>query len=249
MSRVIDFNCDLGEGMDDEPLLPFISSASIACGFHAGDEMTMHRTVALCLRHRVAIGAHPSFPDRANFGRRRMSIGPAEAQALVITQIEALERITREAGAILQHVKPHGALYNQAAVDAPLADAIATAVHRHDPGLLLYALSGSALARAGERQGLRVVHEAFAERRYEADATLTSRDTPGASLEDTTAASEQVLRMLEEGRVLSREGGYVDLRVDSICLHGDRPDAATFARILSAAILARGHSIRAPGRA
>lgn len=249
MSRCIDFNCDLGEGMDDAPLMPFISSASIACGVHAGDESSMLETVALCLRHGVAIGAHPSFADRAHFGRRPMAVSQAEAHALVTAQIEALDDIARGAGTTLQHVKPHGALYNQAAVDLELADAVAMAVHGHDPGLLLYALSGSALARAGQRHGLQVVHEAFAERRYEPDATLTPRGTPGASIENPDLATEQVLRMLGEGQVLARGGQRIDLRVDSICLHGDRPDALGFARALHTAILAAGHCIRSPGRA
>lgn len=249
MSRSVDFNCDLGEGMDDAAVMPFISSASVACGFHAGDETTMRQTVALCLRHGVAIGAHPSFADRANFGRSALHVTPAQAHALVLEQIRTLEAIVRQAGGILQHVKPHGALYNQAAVDRELADAIALAVHAHDPGLVLYGLSGSELTAAGERRGLKVAHEAFSERRYEADGTLTPRGMAGASIEDTETATAQVLRMLGEGSVLARTGETLRMRVDSICLHGDRHDAAAFARALHAAILAAGHSIRAPGRA
>lgn len=245
MSRSIDFNCDLGEGMDDAALMPFISSASVACGLHAGDEATMRRTVSLCLRHGVAIGAHPSFADRENFGRSAHRLTPIEAHALVLEQIRTLDGIVREAGLSLRHVKPHGALYNQAAVDRELAEAIAGAVHAHDPGLVLYGLSGSALTAAGERRGLRVAHEAFAERRYEADGTLTPRSVAGASIEDTATATDQVLRMLHEGSVRARTGEDLPLRVDSICLHGDRPDAAAFARALNAAILAAGHSIRA----
>ena len=240
MSRFVDFNCDLGEGMDDAAVMPYISSASVACGFHAGDESTMRDAVALCLWHGVAIGAHPSFADRQNFGRSAHRVTPGEAQALVVEQIRILEGIARQAGTTLQHVKPHGALYNQAAVDRELADAIAGAVHAHDPGLVLYALSGSELTAAGQRRGLRVAHEAFAERRYEADGTLSPRSMAGASIEDTAAAAGQVLRMLGEGCVLARTGERLQLRVDSICLHGDRPDAADFARALHAAILAPG---------
>lgn len=249
MSRSVDFNCDLGEGMDDAPVMPWISSASVACGGHAGDQASMRHTVALCLRHGVAIGAHPSFADRENFGRSAMQVSPREAHALVLGQVRSLEAIAKDAGAVLQHVKPHGALYNQSAVDAALAEAIAAAVHAHDPGLVLYGLSGSELTAAGARYGLRVAHEAFAERRYEADATLTPRRVAGASIEAPAGAIEQVLRMLDEGTVLARTGQVLPLRVDSICLHGDRPDAAAFARALHAAILAAGHSIQAPGRA
>ncbi len=249
MSRFVDFNCDLGEGMDDAAVMPHISSASVACGFHAGDVSTMRDTVALCLRHGVAIGAHPSFADRENFGRSAHRVTPAEAHALVSEQIQVLEGIARQAGSALQHVKPHGALYNQAAADRTLADAIAGAVHAHDPGLVLYGLSGSELIAAGQRRGLRVAHEAFAERRYEADGTLTPRTVAGASIEDPAAAADQVLRMLGEGCVLARTGERFQMRVDSICLHGDRPDAADFARTLRAAILAAGYSIRALGRA
>jgi len=243
--RTIDFNCDLGEECgDDAAILPHISSASIACGFHAGSPETMRRTVALCIAHGVAIGAHPSHADRENFGRMAHAITPDEAYALTLYQIGALDGFVRAAGARLHHVKPHGALYNQAARDPGLADAIARAVRDHDAALVLYGLSGSALTAAGERLGLQVAHEAFAERRYEADATLTPRTHADASIEDLPTAAAQVARMLEAGRVVARTGESVPLRADSICLHGDRPDAAAFARGLRDTIETAGFTIR-----
>jgi 5-oxoprolinase (ATP-hydrolysing) subunit A len=241
----VDFNCDLGEGVgDDAAIVPFISSASIACGFHAGSPQTMQATVALCLAHGVAIGAHPAFRDRENFGRRAQDIAARDAYALTLYQIAALDGFVRAAGARLHHVKPHGALYNQAARDRMLADAIAAAVRDYDPGLILYGLAGSALTAAGEALGLRVVHEAFAERRYEADRTLTPRSRPDASIEDLAGAAAQVRQLLQQGVVVARSGERVPLRADSICLHGDRPDAPLFARDLRAAIESSGFTVQ-----
>lgn len=243
--RTIDFNCDLGEDCgDDAAIVPYISSASIACGFHAGSPETMRRTVALCVAHGVAIGAHPSHADREHFGRVAHALTPDEAYALTLYQISALDGFVRAAGERLHHVKPHGALYNQAARDPGLADAIARAVRDHDAGLVLYGLSGSALTAAGERLGLRVAHEAFAERRYEGDGTLTPRTHSDASIEDLPTATAQVARLLEDGAVVARTGETVPLRADSICLHGDRPDAAAFARGLRETIEAAGFAIR-----
>ncbi len=243
--RTIDFNCDLGEDCgDDAAIVPCISSASIACGFHAGSPDTMQRTVALCLAHGVAMGAHPSHADRGNFGRVAHALTPDEAYALTLYQIAALDGFVRAAGARLHHVKPHGALYNQAARDAGLADAIARAVRDHDAGLVLYGLSGSALTAAGEGLGLAVAHEAFAERRYEADCALTPRSRADASIEDLPTAAAQVTRMLDTGTVTARTGEQVPLRVDSVCLHGDRPGAAAFARGLRQTIESNGFAIR-----
>lgn len=243
--RTIDFNCDLGEDCgDDAAVVPHISSASIACGFHAGSPDTMRRTVALCIAHGVAIGAHPSHADRESFGRVAHALTPDEAYALTLYQVAALDGFVRVAGGRLHHVKPHGALYNQAARDPGLADAIARAVHDHDAGLVLYGLSGSALTAAGERLGLPVAHEAFAERRYEADGTLTPRTQAGASIEDLPAATAQVSRMLTQDLVIARTGEPVPLRADSICLHGDRPDAAAFAQGLRQSIESAGFILR-----
>ncbi|HEY9142829.1 MAG TPA: 5-oxoprolinase subunit PxpA [Arenimonas sp.] len=248
MIRCMDFNADLGEGGDDQSLMPWLSSASIACGFHAGDPSRMRDTVALCLQHGVAIGAHPSFDDRANFGRTEHPITPADAHALVSYQIGALAGLARAAGARLAHVKPHGALYNQAARDPALADAIAAAVRDADPGLRLFGLASSALTAAGERLGLAVAHEVFAERRYDADGRLAPRGSPGAVIDTVGDSLAQVRQLLGDGAVTARSGERIALRADTLCLHGDRPDAAAFARALRKALDADGVQVRAPGR-
>jgi len=235
----LDFNCDLGEGCgDDAAIIPLISSASIACGGHAGDAQTMRDTVALCLQHGVAIGAHPSLPDREHFGRRDLTVTPDETRDFVREQIQALATIAAGQSARLHHVKPHGALYNRAARDRVIADAIAAAVHAFDPQLWLVGLSGSALTDAGEAIGLKVAHEAFVERSYEADGTLTPRTQPGAVLD--FGASLLQLKDLLDGFVIARTGERVPLRMDTLCLHGDRPDAKAFAEVLHAALTTTG---------
>ena len=246
MQRRIDFNCDLGEGCDDAALMAYISSASIACGMHAGDPETMRATVALCRQHGVAVGAHPGFADREHFGRRQQEISPNDAYALVLYQLGALGAIARAQGVALRHVKPHGALYNQAADDVALADAIARAVRDFDPELILYGLSGSAMTAAGERVGLRVAHEVFAERRYEADGRLTPRNMPGAVIDKINESLAQVRMIIGDGLVIARTGESVALRADTLCLHGDRPDAAEFARALRAGLEADDVRVESP---
>jgi UPF0271 protein len=245
----LDFNCDLGEGCgQDAGIVPHISSASIACGAHAGDAVTMRETVSLCLAHGVAIGAHPAFEDREHFGRRELALPLAEIHALVARQVAIVAQACAEAGTRLHHVKPHGALYNLAARDREVAAAIADAVRAADPGLVLYALAGSELVAAGTAAGLRVAHEAFAERAYDADGRLAPRGTPGAVIEGLDEALAQVRGFLREGSVVARDGTRVPIRADTLCLHGDRADAAGFARGLRAALEAEGVSIHAPGR-
>ena len=246
MQRRIDFNCDLGEGCDDAALMAYISSASIACGMHAGDPETMRATLALCRQHGVAVGAHPGFADREHFGRRQQEISPNDAYALVLSQLGALGAIARAQGVALRHVKPHGALYNQAADDVALADAIARAVRDFDPELILYGLSGSAMTAAGERVGLRVAHEVFAERRYEADGRLTPRNMPGAVIDKINESLAQVRMIIGDGHVIARTGESVALRADTLCLHGDRPDAAEFAHALRAALEIDGIRVESP---
>src|SRR5690606_8700497 len=192
-------------------------------------------TVALCIGGGVAIGAHPGYDDRAHFGRRDCALSAAELYALVLYQVGALDAFVRAAGATLQHVKPHGALYNRAAADHEAARAVATAVRDHDPALRLYALSGSVLARTGRALGLQVLEEAFAERRYEDDGSLTPRSRPDAVIDDVDIAAHQVAGMLRAGTVIARTGESVAVHADTICLHGDRPDAARFAERLRAA--------------
>ncbi|NUS39692.1 MAG: LamB/YcsF family protein [Lysobacter sp.] len=245
--RSLDFNCDLGEGCGtDSAIVPLISSASIACGAHAGDAATMRETAALCRAHGVAIGAHPSFEDRAHFGRRELDIAPDMLEASVRRQIEALADVCTRAGARLHHVKPHGALYNLAARHRPTADAIVQAMRAVDPSLLLYGLADSELTRAGRDAGLAVAHEVFAERAYDADGRLTPRGTPGAVIEELDAALSQVRLLLREGVVVARDGSRVRLRADTLCLHGDRHDAPAFARALREALEAEGIAIRPP---
>ncbi|MFK7695584.1 LamB/YcsF family protein [Paenibacillus sp. HJGM_3] len=237
--RTVDLNADVGEGFGvyrlgaDEELLRLVTSANIACGFHAGDPATMRDTVRLCLRHGVAIGAHPGLPDRVGFGRRAMAISPQEAYDLVVYQVGALQAFARVEGAEVRHVKPHGALYNMAAADAALAEAIAEAVHRLDPRLVLVGLAGSESIRAGERRGLRTAAEAFADRRYQPDGTLVPRSHPDALLHDPLEAVVQVRRLLRAGAA------------QTVCLHGDTQEALRFAREIRAALTADGAVIRA----
>ena len=233
----IDFNCDLGEGCgDDAAIIPLITSASIACGGHAGDEATMRTTLRLCRDHGVAAGAHPSYPDRASFGRQEMPLAPEQIEALVEAQISTLTAIAKVEGVRLAHIKPHGALYNVAARDRAVADAIVRAVVHFDPQLILFGLSGSQLTSAGEAAGLHVAHEVFAERRYEADGTLTPRNCDDAVIHDLDESIAQVRGFVRGGRVIARTGEPLVLHADTLCLHGDRTDAAGFARAIRAAL-------------
>ncbi len=208
----VDLNCDMGESFgpwpmgDDAALMQHITSANIACGFHAGDPLIMQRTVRLALQHGVAIGAHPGYPDLQGFGRRAMQLSPEEVYAAVLYQIGALQSIAQAEGGRLHHVKPHGALYNAAAKDRALADAIARAVHAVDNNLILYGLSGSALIDAGRAVGLRTCSEVFADRGYEPDGSLTPRNRPGALIDDPEKAAGQALEMVRGRRVRSASG-------------------------------------------
>ena len=238
----IDLNCDMGESFgawtmgEDAEVMPWITSANIACGFHAGDFSTMRRTVALAKQHGVAIGAHVSLPDLQGFGRRELRVSADEAHALTLYQLGALAAFTRAADTRIGHVKPHGALYNMAARDAALADAIARAVRDFDRELILVGLAGSALPQAGAALGLRVAHEAFADRRYEDDGTLTPRRISGAVIHEADAAVTQAVQIATKGNVETRTGKRLELHADTLCVHGDRPDAAVFARRLRDAL-------------
>lgn len=248
MNPRIDFNCDLGEGCgDDAAILPLVSSASIACGGHAGDESTMRATLRLCRAHGVAAGAHPSFEDREHFGRRALDVPASDVARMVDEQIRRLTMIADEEGVRLAHVKPHGALYNVAADDRAVADAIAATVAAFDPSLVLFGLSGSALTDAGTAHGLRVAHEVFAERGYDARGRLLPRGTPGAVIESLDASIAQVRRLAGRGEVVASDGRVVPLRADTLCLHGDRADAVAFARAVRGALLADGISVVAFG--
>ncbi|HQR52601.1 MAG TPA: 5-oxoprolinase subunit PxpA [Burkholderiales bacterium] len=249
--RTIDLNCDMGESYgawtmgDDRALMPLVSSANIACGFHAGDPSTLRHTVALAVEHGVAIGAHVSLPDLQGFGRREMRISARECHDLVLYQAGALEAFARAAGARLHHVKAHGALYNMAAKDDVLADAIARAV-KDLGGVLLYALAGSAMIAAAARLGVRAVSEVFADRAYRADGTLVPRGEPHALIADESAAVAQALSMAERSEVCTAAGAKVGVTAETVCLHGDQPNAVRFARVLRDALAARGIEVRAP---
>ncbi len=249
--KTLDLNCDMGEGFgawkmgDDTVLLDHVTSANIACGFHAGDPGTLHRTVELALKKGVAIGAHPSLPDLQGFGRRRMNVSAAEAYDMVLYQISALAGFATACGGRLAHVKPHGALYNMAAKDGTLAQAIAQAVKDFDPRLVLFGLAGSELVRAGEQAGLKTANEVFADRTYQPDGSLTPRTQPDAMIHDPDAAIAQVRRMIEEGKVKSMNGPDIVVRADTLCIHGDEPGAVEFARRIRAALDADGVRVAA----
>ncbi|MDT7486353.1 5-oxoprolinase subunit PxpA [Citrobacter koseri] len=242
----IDLNADLGEGCaSDAALLQLVSSANIACGFHAGDAQTMLASVREALKNGVAIGAHPSFPDRENFGRTAMTLPPETVYAQTLYQIGALAAIARAEGGVMRHVKPHGMLYNQAAKDPQLADAIARAVHACDPSLILVGLAGSELICAGEHYGLTTRQEVFADRGYQADGSLVPRTQPGALVEDEEHALAQTLGMVESGRVKSITGEWANVVAQTVCIHGDGEHALAFARRLRAAFEERSIRIMA----
>jgi len=247
--KTIDLNADLGEGYDDAAVMPHISSANIACGFHAGDAETMRRTVALCVEHRVAIGAHPSLPDREGFGRREMGISPEEVRAQTLYQVGALAAFARAAGTKLQHVKPHGALYNMAARDRALADAIARAVCEFDASLILVGLAASASMDAARDAGLRLAQEAFCDRRYRADGSLTPRSQAGSVIEDVEQAIAQAVSIATRNEAIADDGSRVRVVADTLCVHGDRANAGEFARRLREALEHEGLRIAAPAHA
>lgn len=241
MPERVDLNGDVGEGIgQDAELIPQLTSANIACGGHAGDAATMRQTVALARAHGVAVGAHPSFPDRDGFGRRALPLPPHEVEASVSAQIGELAAIAASQQVPLRHVKPHGALYNMAARDARLADAIARAVAAVDPTLVLVGLAGSALVEAGARAGLQTANEGFADRAYTPAGTLVPRDEPGAVIHDPALVAARAVAMVRERAVTAIDGSRVALTVDTICVHGDTPGAAALARALREALVRAG---------
>jgi UPF0271 protein len=247
MKLSVDLNADLGEGSGhDLELFELISSANIATGFHAGDSDTMHAAISAAKKHEVAVGAHPSFFDRENFGRKELTIANEEVFEAVAYQLGIFQAIASALDVRPNHVKPHGALYNMAVRDAKLADAIARAIKSVDPKLILFAPDKSDLARAGEIHGLQIAREIFADRNYLNDGWLVPRTRPDALLHDPKEAAERVLRMLREGKVRSVEGRDVAVRGESICVHGDTPGAVEFARELRSRLEREGVRIRAP---
>jgi len=250
--KTIDLNCDMGESFGawtmgaDAEVMPHVTSANIACGFHGGDPATIRRTVRLAVDCGVAVGAHPSLPDLMGFGRRAMRITPEEMYDLVLYQSGAVEAFARAAGARLHHVKCHGALYNLAANDEPLAEACARAVRDLGGGVLLYALAGSRMEACAARLGVRAIGEGFADRGYADDGTLAPRGQPGALIEDEFLAVAQALGMIERGELVSLSGRRIPIRAGTLCLHGDQPGAAAFARALRDAFQSRQIEVKAP---
>ena len=239
----IDLNADLGEGMDDGAILPFITSANIACGMHAGDPDSMQRTVALALARGVQLGAHPGYPDRKNFGRVPVEMSLEAVRNLVLYQVAALEGFARARGTALSHVKPHGALYNQAADDLDLALAIADGVRDFSRDLILVGLAGSKLIHAGKDRGLDVAAEAFADRRYLPNGMLVPRSRPGAVLNDPEEAAAQAIQIARDGKVTAEDGSRISLRADTLCLHGDTPNAKAVAEAIRVRFAAEGISV------
>jgi UPF0271 protein len=249
--KTIDLNCDMGESYgawkmgDDAGIMPLITSANIACGFHGGDPATIRKTVRLALDNGVAIGAHPSLPDLQGFGRRAMKISPQEMYDLVVYQAGAVAAFARAAGSQLHHVKCHGALYNMAATDEGLSEAMARAA-KDLGGVMLYVLSNSRNYEKAKSLGVPVAAEVFADRGYSDDGTLAPRDKPGGMIEDAKKSVRQALAMIEEGFVTSLSGKRVPVAADTLCLHGDQPGAVTFAKELRKAFAEKGIQLAAP---
>lgn len=245
----IDLNCDMGESSDgqvignDEGVMPFISSANIACGFHGGDPQVMAATMLLAKRHQVAVGAHPSFDDRAYFGRREMELDTTMLRNLVSYQLGAAKGMALSLGMQLTHVKPHGALYNMAARREDYAHAIVDAVRGVDGGLVIFGLSGSLLISKAREAGLRTCSEVFADRSYQDDGSLTPRSQAGAMITDVARAVEQVVTMVREGRVRSLQGNWVSIKAETVCIHGDTPGAAVYAKAIREGLEAQGVEI------
>jgi UPF0271 protein len=245
----VDLNADVGESVGHDPeLMPHITSANVACGFHAGDPGVMRATVSLAREHGVAVGAHPGFPDLAGFGRRELQVSPRDVEDFVVYQIGALAGIAAAQGVRLQHVKPHGALFNMAVRDGALADAIARATTLIDRSMILFGLPESELIAAGRRAGLRTACEVFADRAYEPDGTLVSRQRPGAVIDDPGIVLERVVRMVRDKAVDAIDGSRVALEVDTICVHGDTPGAADLAARIRKALAERGIDVVAVGQ-
>lgn len=246
----IDLNSDLGESFgaykigNDQEVLKYVTSANIACGFHAGDPHVMNETVKLALSNNVAIGAHPGLMDLYGFGRRKIDITPQEAYEIVIYQVGALKAFVTSQGGKLQHVKPHGALYNMAAKDSSLAEGIAKAIKEVDDTLILYGLAGSELIKAGEKFNLPTASEVFADRAYMPDGSLMPRKLPGSVLTDDTKALAQVLQMVKEGTVTSYTGEVIPVTADTICIHGDNEKALKFSALIKNTLKKEGINVK-----
>ncbi len=251
MSLTLDLNCDMGESFGawkmghDREIMPYISSANIACGYHGGDASVMRETVACAIDHGVAIGAHPGLPDLQGFGRRFMQLSEQDAYDITVAQIGSIWAVATSQGARLNHVKAHGMLYNMAVKDRALAKGIARAVHDVDKTLIFFGLPGSLLMQEGQALGLKTAGEVFGDRSYQPDGSLTPRSQPGAMITDVKTSIEQVLRMVKEGVVVAQDGSNVSVQADTLCLHGDQPDAVEFAKAIRAALKANDIDVTA----
>jgi UPF0271 protein len=251
MAKFVDLNSDLGEsfgaytiGMDSE-VMKYVTSSNIACGWHAGDPLIMNKTVEEAIKNGVAVGAHPGYPDLMAFGRRNIDITPAEAKAYMLYQVGALSAFAMANGIKLQHIKLHGAFYNTACVKPELADAIVDAIaETFGNDIILMALSGSYMLKKAEEKGLRVAHEVFADRAYNVDGTLVSRKLPGSMIHDKDLAIQRIKRMVKEGKVTAIDGTDIDIKADSICTHGDNPEAVAFVKNIKESLEADGIEVK-----
>lgn len=254
MTLSIDLNCDMGESFGawkmghDDDVLPLVTSANIACGFHAGDPAVMRKTVQTALKNGVALGAHPGLPDLVGFGRRNIDITPQDAYDMVVVQVGAMAGVAASQGARLNHVKAHGNLYNMAVKNVELARALAQAVYDVDPGLIFFGLASNAMIDVARDIGLKVAEEVFADRTYQSDGSLTPRSRPEAMIVDSKLSIQQVLRMVREQKVRSVQGEDVTVNADTLCIHGDQPGAVDFAKAIRAALQAEGIEVKALGR-
>lgn len=249
MGKKVDLNSDLGESFglykigNDENVLKYVTSANIACGMHAGDPVVMSKTVKMAAENDVGIGAHPGYPDLQGFGRRNMALSPEEVKAFVVYQVGALQTFAKGEGKRLQHVKAHGALYNTAAKDIKIARAIAEGIKLVDPNLIILALANSKMVEAAHEVGLKVAQEVFADRAYNSDGTLVARGTPGAMIHDKEVAIPRVVKMVTEGKVTAITGEEINIQADSICVHGDNPEALKFVEEIREALVSAGVEI------
>jgi UPF0271 protein len=251
VAKFVDLNSDLGEsfgaytlGMDSD-VMKYVTSSNIACGWHAGDPLIMNKTVSEAVKNGVAVGAHPGYPDLMGFGRRKIDITPAEAKAYMLYQVGALDAFAKANGIKLQHIKLHGAFYNTACIKPELADAIVDAIaDTYGRDIILMALSGSYILKRGEEKGLRVAHEVFADRAYNVDGTLVSRKLPGSMIHDKDLAIQRIKRMIKEGKVTAIDGTDVDIKADSICTHGDNPEAVNFVKTIKESLEKDGIQVK-----
>ncbi|WP_249870409.1 LamB/YcsF family protein [Oceanobacillus saliphilus] len=254
MANHVDLNSDLGESFgaytigQDELVMNYISSANIACGYHAGDHNVIQRTIKQAIKKNVGLGAHPGLQDLIGFGRRPMKIDPEEVYNLVVYQVGAIETFAKINGSKLNHVKPHGALYNLAAKDGTISQAIAEAVYKIDSSLILFGLAGSELVKAGRKVGLMVAEEVFADRTYQPDGSLTARTSENAMVEDADEAVARVIRMVQHGKVEAVDRSDIRIQADTICIHGDEPQSLEFAKRLHKALIEQGISIEKVGK-